>query len=315
MAHEVESLFSAREVPWHRIGVVTPDVLKASEAIVAAGLDWTVDKYPIYDKQTEFGENGFEDKYVEIPDRFALKRSIDQQLMSIVSDKYRPFQNTNAFEFMDALTGTADAKYETAGSLRHGRVVFVSLRMENSDFTVAGEDLHQTYLLLRTTHDGSGRISVYVVTVRVVCMNTLTWAINGARHSWGVTHTADVAGKIAEAREALGLTAQYTEAFQAEAEALLSVKITDDDLQKLLDGTLQERPTKEAEIELIMDNYRSSATVANFLGTGWGAVNAVSEYEEHVKKNASGEALFSRLLDGRDAKLRTTLKDQLLASV
>ena len=210
---------------------------------------------------------------IELPDRFFLKRSTDLRRLAIVSDVYKEFQNTQAFEFMDTLSGSGAAKYETAGSLRNGAVIFVTMRMENSDFTIAGGDLHNTYLLLRTTHDGSGRISVYVVTVRVVCSNTLTWAINGAKHSWGVTHTADVKGKVAEAREALGLTANYTEAFQAEAESLLDIKITDDDLVKLLTKDLPERATKEMEIELIMDNYRGSATVEGYRDTAWGALD------------------------------------------
>lgn len=314
MPAEVESIFSAREVPWHRIGTVTDDVLTAKEAVEAAGLDWTVEKEEIFVARQVITDDGVTTTYEPVPNRFALTRDLDQQIMAVVSDVYKPFQNTNAFEFMDGVTGHAGAKYETAGSLRGGRVIFLTLRMENSDFTV-GDDLHNTYLLLRTTHDGSGRVSVYVVTVRVVCMNTLTMAVNGARHSWGVTHTADVAGKVAEAREALGLTARYTEAFQAEAESLLDIRITDDDLRHLLDQDLPDVKSKEMTIELMLDNYRSSATVADYRDTAWGALNAVSEFVEHVRPNRSGEALFTRLMDGRDFKLRSTLKDQMLARV
>ena len=43
MAHEVETMFSARELPWHGLGTVTEDVLTAKEAIETAGLDWEVE--------------------------------------------------------------------------------------------------------------------------------------------------------------------------------------------------------------------------------------------------------------------------------
>jgi phage/plasmid-like protein (TIGR03299 family) len=311
MSHEVESMFSARETPWHRLGIVTPDVLTAKDAIVTAGLDWEVEKHPIFRKKVEVNEDGATETYTEIPDRFALERNIDGQLMSIVSDVYKPFQNGQAFDFMDYLVDSGEAKYETAGSLRHGRVVFITMETPR-EILVGGKDAHKTYLLLRTTHDGSGRISVYVVTVRVVCMNTLTWAINGAKHSWGVTHTADVSTKVAQAREALGLTFKYDEAFKIEAESLLKVKVTDDEIIAFLEKQLQERPSKEDEIAAVMANYRDSETVGDFRGTGWGALNGVSEYYEHVKDNKSGEALFSRVLDGQQAKLRSAMKGALL---
>jgi len=44
MSHEVESMFSAGEVPWHGLGVRVENCLTSREAIVAAGLDWEVEK-------------------------------------------------------------------------------------------------------------------------------------------------------------------------------------------------------------------------------------------------------------------------------
>ena len=47
MPAEIESGVFAREVPWHRIGIVTPDVLTAADAIKLGDLDWEVEKKPI----------------------------------------------------------------------------------------------------------------------------------------------------------------------------------------------------------------------------------------------------------------------------
>jgi hypothetical protein len=141
----------------------------------------------------------------------------------------------------------------------------------------------------------------------------MTMAISGAKHQWGVTHTSDVRGKVAEAREALGLTAAYTTAFQAEAEQLIKTKITDDDLVHLLKTDLPDVKMKDVTIELMLDAYRTSPTIEGFRGTAWGAVNAVSEFVEHTKPNRSAEAAFQRLIDGPDFKLRTKLAEQFLA--
>jgi phage/plasmid-like protein (TIGR03299 family) len=312
VAHEVETMFSARLTPWHRLGVVTPDVLTAADAIKVAGLDWTVEKNPVFKKKAVITEDGVGTEYVEVENRFVLERSTDGLDLAVVSDVYKPFQNEQAFSFMDYLVGSGEAKYETAGSLRQGRVIFISMETPK-EIILPGDDKIQTYLLLRTTHDGSGKISVYVVTVRVVCMNTLTWAINGAKHSFGFTHTADVEGKIAQARESLGLAFEYETAFEEEAKSLIDIKVTDDEIVALLEGTLPTRSTKDSEIEAAMSFVRGSANVQNFTGTAWGALNGITEYFEHGRPNRSGEALFARTLYGEQSKLRAQWVDRLLA--
>lgn len=311
MAHEVETMFSARETPWHRLGVVTPDALTASEAIVAAGLDWSVVKEPVMGRRLLHDADGLGYLTYDVPNRFNLVRDTDQRVMSIVSDVYRPFQNRDAFSFMDMLVDSGDAKYETAGSLRHGNVIFVTMEVP-MDVRIGGEE-HRGYLLLRNTHDGSGRISVYVVMVRVVCMNTLTYAIGGASHQWGVTHTADVQGKIQEARETLGLTFEYSQAFADEANRLLDVKVTTETATTLLESVMPAKTKREEEIDAILANLATSDTIPDEMrNTGWGLLNAVTEYREHGKQNRSGEALLTRTLDGPDAKLRANLSRRLL---
>jgi phage/plasmid-like protein (TIGR03299 family) len=204
------------------------------------------------------------------------------------------------------------AKYETAGSLKGGRVVFIT--MATPDWiTLPGGDKIKTYLLLRTTHDGTGRIQVYVVTVRVVCNNTLTIAIGGAKHKWGVTHTSDVSAKVEQAQQALGLTIDYDKAFAVEAEQLMDVRVTDDQIVKFLKEEIEERPRRDVLIEKILFNVKNSPTVAGYEGTGWGVFNGVTEHLEHGENHRSGDAHFVRMFDGPQFKLRTNLANKILA--
>ena len=113
MPANVETMFSAVETPWHKLGVVTPDVLTAQEAITTAGLDWLVDLKPIY----------FTDQVQEmqnVADKFAVVRQTDDKCYGVVGNRYTPVQNLDAFNFMDNLVDSGDAKYETAGSLNGG---------------------------------------------------------------------------------------------------------------------------------------------------------------------------------------------------
>jgi hypothetical protein len=40
MAHEVETMFSVRHVPWHGLGVVLEEAPDSEKALVQAGLLW-----------------------------------------------------------------------------------------------------------------------------------------------------------------------------------------------------------------------------------------------------------------------------------
>ena len=46
MAHKVETMAYAGEVPWHGLGTKVEDNLTPAEMMKAAGLDWTVSKRP-----------------------------------------------------------------------------------------------------------------------------------------------------------------------------------------------------------------------------------------------------------------------------
>ena len=61
-------MFSAVETPWHKLGVVTPDVLTAQEAITTVGLDWLVDLKPIY----------FTDQVQEMQNKISLRCKTDR---------------------------------------------------------------------------------------------------------------------------------------------------------------------------------------------------------------------------------------------
>jgi phage/plasmid-like protein (TIGR03299 family) len=301
-----------RQTPWHGLGKVVDGVLNAEDAIDAAGLNWTVSLRDIFRQKHILTEDGVEVSYEKISDRFELTRDSDEKPFAVLSDKYRPFQNRDAFSFMDSLVASGAAKYETAGSLKGGRVVFIT--MATPDWiTLPGGDKIQTFLLLRTTHDGTGRISVFVVTVRVVCNNTLTWAIAGAKHKWGVTHTADVQAKIEQARTALGLTLDYEKAFEAEARELLDIRVTDDQIARFLKEELEDRPRRDEEIAQVLLNVQNSPTVGDYRGTAWGTINGVTEFYEHMKPNRSADAHFVRMFDGAQFQLRTNLTNKLLA--
>lgn len=301
--HEVETMFSARTTPWHGLGEVTADALSAKEAIVTAGLDWEVEPRPLWvssaDKKSK----------VKIDGKKAIVRNSDDAVLGLVSDRYVPFQNRDAFTFADNLLDMA--KFETAGSLRHGKVIFLTAKLDKT-VTVAGGDAHDLYLVLRTSHDGTKAISVNLTPIRVVCMNTLTMAIKGARYKWSMQHTNRLEGKLQEARETLKLSFSYADEFVKLGNELASIKLTDDKFHEIVEDLLPNRPKTGEVIDQIMDLYRTSPT-NGYSGTAWGAINAITEYFDHGRDTRSEEAVFTNIMDGHIAGLRNRASKQLLA--
>ena len=113
MAHEIETIFYMNETPWHRLGTRVIDIPTADEAIVAAGLNWKVETKPL------FLADG-----TQAPSK-AVVRTSDNSILGVVGENYQPLQNEDAFKFFNPFVETGLATFETAGSLRQGKRVWI----------------------------------------------------------------------------------------------------------------------------------------------------------------------------------------------
>jgi hypothetical protein len=48
MAHQVETMAYANQVPWHGLGNAVDSTMTPQEMLIAAEIDWTVSKRPAY---------------------------------------------------------------------------------------------------------------------------------------------------------------------------------------------------------------------------------------------------------------------------
>lgn len=310
-----DRMFGARELPWRKLGdVVTEDVLTAKEAVKAGGLDWTVKLAPLYAGVTKETGHGLPNEmvYAAVDDRHAVIRSSDNKALGVVGSHYVPFQNAEAFQFMDTLVESGDAKYEAAGSLRDGKIVFLTCKIPKA-INIGGDDPHDLYTLLRTSHDGTKAISVYVTPIRIRCTNVLALATHNrnVQQKWSVTHVSTVHGRIAEARDTLKMTNKYVDEFQKMGDRLLKIKMGDSQFDTLLDRILPDRPKTPDVKAAIVAVYNESPTVG-YKGTAWGGLNAISEYFDWHRRSGSDEARFINAIDGIGAKTRNTAAALLL---
>lgn len=289
MPAAVESMVSVREVPWHGLGTIVGQQLTAREALVESGLDWSVEKQEIM-----LAENS-----ELIPGKYATVRQTDGKVLGVVGEQYEVLQNSDAFEFMDALVDSGDAKYETAGSLKGGRRTWVMMTLPEG-VTIAGDQV-DLYLALTNSHDGSSAVTAFATPVRVVCTNTLNLAIGSARRAWSIRHVAgSMQGQLDEARRALELTFEYGQDLAALGEELATQSISDRKFRAIV----EELTDVEDHAEGIITTFKESPNLEDLRGTKWGAINAVGEFYDWVKPSRTDEARFKNTLTGRNRKQR-----------
>ena len=223
-------------------------------------------------------------------------------VLSVVGSRYKVVQNEDLFSFADnILDGDSRCAWESAGSLKNGKVVFGTLTVPREMVLdpQGANDKTKLYLIVWTSHDGSVAVQAAITPVRVVCQNTLNLAMRSAKQSFKIRHTQTADGKIQIARETLGLTLGYFDVFEKEAQELFKSEITDKQFYDLI-RTIYPKPAEDSsklaktkwenKVILLDDLYFNSPTNANIKGTKWGAFNALTErldYFRPTRKNNS----------------------------
>lgn len=294
-------------VPWHGLGNPVHGVATAAEAIKAGGLDWGVEKRPVFAKRGS--------SYIEIPDRFEICRDSDEKTLGVVGKDYKPIQNNIAFEFFDNLVDSGEAKYDTAGALSGGKRIWLAAQI-GDDWEVAGQDSHRLFLALLSSHDGSKSLSAITTLVRIVCANTEQMAIHGAKSSWTMTHRSTLEGKVSEAREALKLSVKYKDAFEDEVRKMMQVQVTTDQFRAMMTDVLPAQPRQlPKNLDTLTTIFQESPTIkdAGIDGNGYGAYNAVTEWLTWHREVRSQEARMVNTIWGFGAQVRNKTRDRVLA--
>ena len=221
-------------------------------------------------------------------------------VLSVVGKRYKTVQNEELFAFADNVLDNDAAKWESAGSIKKGKVVFGSLDIPREIVLDPQgiNDKTKLYLIVWTSHDGSVAVQAAITPVRVVCQNTLNLAMKTAKQSFKIRHTQTAEGRIVQARQALGLTFAYADAFQKEADELFKQSITDKQFSDLIrnlypkpeDATKAALTKWENKVVVIDDLYHNSPTNSTIKGTAWGAFNALTERLDYYRSSKTGNS-------------------------
>jgi len=328
MAHNIHfnattgkhSFFSVSERPWHGLGKIVTDYPTSAEALLFAGLDYAVEKRPIFTYDTENhkadGESGIKIPEIEVTGYYATMRTDTDQVLGLVGRDYKIVQNTDAFTFFDSIVGGDGILYETAGALgENGAKIFITAKLPGY-IKVGSDDLIEKYIFLTTSHDGTGSITAAFTPIRIVCQNTLSMALNNCSNVLKIRHTESAQDRLKQAHKIMGISNKLTDELDGIFNAWVKVRITDKQVMQLIQHAMA--PSKEVldnirkgehdELSTAFTNICEKAFTYSMVSptqqtettksTLFGAFNAVTGYFQNVKAFKTGEDKLNSILFG-----------------
>ena len=272
------AMMYAGEVPWHGLGTELEEPATAEQAIEAAGLDYRVQLQPLTTSQG-----------IPVPTRKAVVRTDSNEVLGVVGNSYQPVQNHQCFGFLDAVVSDGRLRYHTAGALGKGERVWMLAKLPGDIRIKDSEDVTEQFLLLSNSHDGSSALRVFFTPIRVVCANTLGMAERRGRgQGVSVIHKGDLAAKVGEAQEILGLAARFYDDLGERINRLANHYPSRRQLETYFaslypdsqDGKTRRAQNVREELFRLFEDGRGQNIPETRLTT-WSAFNAVTEYVDH----------------------------------
>ena len=152
--------------------------------------------------------------------------------LEVVGGKYKITQN---WEFIDLLNGIRKAGYAefVAGNyIKNGQGVYVIMKL-NKDVSIEG-DPHSSYLIARTSHDGSCSVSVSPLIMRIQCTNAITSAILKAKTKYSIKHTTNNTFSLDALLAKVKLVSTHVADYSMLANRLLNTSYSDAEFETLL---------------------------------------------------------------------------------
>ncbi|MEV1245112.1 DUF932 domain-containing protein [Nonomuraea sp. NPDC049750] len=313
---------------WHGLGNVIPGGTDSIEDVLRlGGIGFEVEKRNV--RYSFMGEGETDPSLRTAADYFVTVRTDTGAPLGVVGGKYTPIQNRDLFTFLQDLVNDHGVIWESAGALRDGKRVFVTMRLPES-VRIDAEGINDEivpFIAMLNGHDGRSPAQALVTPWRVVCANTERFSIRDAHSTWKVRHTASALDRIAEARRTLGLSVEYYREWAAEETLLAQTEIAMRDFEQLVTGLWplkDDAPVRTVNAaarrrEQLSAMYRAES---ERLGrTAYAAERVVTDYLDHVAPRRPGKTMTEEiarataLLEGADDEIKNTAHRKLMTLV
>ena len=249
MPANIESMFSVRQMPWHREGEVLDDYPGTwAEARVLAGLDWDPVTTGVY---TAAGINPDGSVHYEpVGGWKAISRSDTGTVLSVNKDSYTVIGHGEMGEIVEAVLAQPSVKWETAGVLDGGRAVWC-LALLDEPVELPGDDsVTLPYLAITNRHDGTAACALRATAVRIVCANTFRAAeLEGERTgaTFSFIHKSSWRSRLDEARQAVTGARHEMRRYTELAHQLLGIPITPKQRELFVTEFIPMPPTRSGD--------------------------------------------------------------------
>jgi phage/plasmid-like protein (TIGR03299 family) len=319
MSHEVESMISVNEVPWHGLGVILKDPpANVEEALVASGLNWGVDIAPNFAT--------YKGKTLQTPS-FSVVRDSDDKVLGTVGPDYHPITNAKAFKFFDPFLERGECTIETAGSLKGGRRVWMLAKIKGAEAEIVNGDPVNGYFLLSNSHDGSLRARLGFCGIRVVCSNTMAEAHTNS-DLIKVAHTKNAEVALEKLQDIVDFQKRRFSATVEQMREMARLGVTADSLRKYVERVflpeVKARTVCDEDATAAIDKIHAKIIplfekgrgndLPGVKGTMWAAYNAVSEHLTWDRGRSVSTRLDGLWFGGEAAKINQRAFVQALAA-
>ena len=309
MAHQVETMAYAGQVPWHGLGVPVSNDLTPVQMMEKAGLNWKVQEVETFIE--------YNNKKVATGQK-ALVRETDGRILTTVGENWNPVQNETAFEFFSDFVMSGDMEMNTAGSLREGQMVWALAKVKDS-FELFGGDKVDSYLLFSNPHQYGKAIDVRFTPIRVVCNNTLSLSL-GMKSEQSVKVGHRVEFDSVEVKKALGVATEKLANYKEAAQFLGNKRFTQDSYIEYLNTVFPRTADKRTQgkglsVETLSRNAKAAYDVlesqpgAEYAeGSWWQAFNSITYITDHVQGRNEDNRLYSSWFGGNQLRKTNALK-------
>jgi len=291
--------------PWHRLGTQVHKDMDIEKALTLSGSDDEVMPVTLFGQNPETGE-------IDVPiESHVGIWSNKYGNMSVASPSYEIMQRREIVELAYEIEGLgeADEHIDSIGNLgEHAERFFAYIRVPDLVIDPNGiADVIERGLFVATSFDGTLPNVIGESAIRVVCSNTLKFAMGRASKLIKVRHTVNAEERIKVAAQAYGYMGAVQAAMEDQAMRMLAVDdgdkaltyamdyiwpIADPDLP---DATKTRRMNERGDVRMMYEGT-DNLNVDKVGRNGYAAYNAIVEYLDHARpvRGGNGRTLLKR---------------------
>lgn len=261
-----------RTSTWANIGTSMKET-NIDNVLSKAGLDYSVIANPLF---TEMNNQKIE----VTSNRVIMKDNGD--ICGVVSDKYVPMQNKDAFDFIRYIN--EDITFVKAGETKSGLVYVIG---ELNEMNILG-DKFKTHLIFQNSHNGRYQLAMSICPLRIVCENQFNLSFKESNATYIIRHTKNVESRMAIASETLHKISEYMNSFKEKAELFANQKVDATKVTKFLNYMFPEKEGMSEKALIKLEDEKAKFLKAynaednqNFKGSAWGLLNGLTDYITH----------------------------------